>query len=193
MNRTELASHVLLVAIIVALTGLAGVFARAAYGQERSDARTVLLRAVVAEASWLERDHRAVLHTLARRAARAGISVEDMALRYCSVFKAPITRTWVLELDTACERPASWPERLDWEAHRVQCELTVERVDAFLAGDSIDPCKGRATHFGACDLAPDVANATSAGWLEIECGTASCFYAERRGVVDAVAAKGSRR
>jgi len=98
-----------------------------------------------------------------------------------------------LELQPTCEQPASWPESLDWETWQPQCVLTVERVEAFLAGDSIDPCKGRAMHFGAPDLQPDINNAATAGWRVVNCGgTASIFYGERRGVVDAQEAKGNR-
>jgi hypothetical protein len=161
-------------------------------GLHSSDRVKTLLIGVVAEATWLERDHRAILHVLERRAERAGVAVDKMARLYISAFKRAPERTWVMELEPTCEQPPSWPDSLDWEAWRPQCELTVERIEAFLAGDSVDPCKGRAMHFGAPDLQPDIENAASAGWRVVNCGgTASIFYAERRGVVSAADARGA--
>ena len=179
--------------LYTALVGLTGIVARAgcvatAHAQAPE---TTLLRAVVAEATWLERDHRAILHVLARRADRAGITVDEMARRYVSALKRPIARTWVLELEPHCEQPLSWPAHLDWEAHRIQCELTVERVRAFLAGDSIDPCRGRATQWGAPNLASDLERAARAPWRRVDCGkTANIFYARRADVLTAKEASG---
>jgi hypothetical protein len=115
-----------------------------------------------------------------------------MARRYVSAFKRAPARAWVMELEPTCEQPPSWPDSLDWQTWRPQCELTVDRIEAFLGGDSIDPCKGRATHFGAPDLQVDLARAARAGWRVIECGTATRFYAEQRGAIDAQIARGGR-
>lgn len=143
-----------------------------------------------AEATWLERDCRAIMHTLKRRAERVGISVADHAQDYVSAFKTGLpSRRWVMELEETCSQPPSWPARLDWEAHRPQCVLLFERVRAFVAGESIDPCKGRAWQWGARDLKPDVERAAKARWQSVDCGeTSNAFYSER--TVDAQEASG---
>lgn len=143
-----------------------------------------------AEATWLERDCRALMHVLQRRADRVGISVAEHAQDYVSAFKTGLpSRRWVMELEDTCSQPPSWPERLDWEAHRPQCVLLFERVRAFVAGESIDPCP-RAMHWGG-DM--DAHRAQRAGWMPLACGTANTFYAETGGAVSAAEAKGSTR
>ena len=172
-------------AVSLSMLVLCALFARGCFGvaEARADERstvTTLMRAAVSEATWLERDHRALLHVLGRRADSAGVSVEAMALRYVSIFKArvPADRLWILQLEPECNRPEAWPAHLDWEAHRMQCELTVERVRAFMAGDSIDPCAGRAWHWGAMNLPRDIDRAERAGWEVVRCDgpTANRFY-----------------
>lgn len=142
-----------------------------------ADRLTTLIRAVVAEATFAERDHRAILHVLARRAERAGVDIDVMASRYVSALKRPIARTWVLELTAECEQPSSWPASLDWSAHRGRCIATAERVRAFLAGELRNPCPG-AWHWGSLTLASDVERAARAGWRRVQCDgrTANAFY-----------------
>jgi hypothetical protein len=156
------------------------------------DTVRTLAQSCAAEATWLERDCRAILHTLKRRADRADISIASHARDYVSAFKTGLpARRWVLEIEETCSRPPSWPAHLDWEAHRYQCVLLFERVRAFVAGDSIDPCRGRAWHWGSRELTPDVERARRARWESVDCGTRNAFYSER--TVEAAEAKGGNR
>lgn len=152
------------------------------------DTVRTLAQSCAAEATWRERDCRALMHVLKRRADRVGISIAKHARDYVSAFKTGMpSRRWVLELEETCTEPPSWPARLDWEEHRPQCVLLFERVRAFVAGESIDPCP-RAMHWGG-DM--DVHRAERAGWRQLKCGTRNRFYSER--TVEATEAKGSTR
>lgn len=151
--------------------------------EAQGTAETTLARMAIGESDWNARDQSAVLHVVARRAARAGVSVEQMSLRYSSVFAGKPTprKRWVLAIESSCEQPTAWPKHLRWDRYRARCLATFERVQRFLRGELPDPCRGRANHFGSATIAVDVERAARAGWRRVSCGGAvNAFWARGR-------------
>ena len=174
-------TRALFLALLLALAGVTLCCARIAFAHDLET--LTLARAAIAESGWHDADQRGVLSVLARRAKRAGITPAAMALAYVSAFKvAPTPRLrWVLAIDESCEQPAHWPSNLDWAHHEPECRATFERVRMLLEGELSDPCRGRADHFGATNLEPDVLNAERAAWQRVECGAVlSAFWRSRR-------------
>lgn len=144
-----------------ALAALAAAAIALAPATARADDAETLARVAVLEAGFsAERDHAAIWHVLSRRAARAGWSIERMAVAYSS----PMRRG----------RWPAWAENAPDSAWR----RVLARAAAFLAGDVGDPCGGRAIHWG--DRAGDAIRAQRAGWLLATCGeTRNAFWMVR--------------
>jgi hypothetical protein len=184
-------TRALTTALVVALTGLCAIFARAAHGQ--ADTATILVRACVAEADFSAQDCAAILHTLDRRSRRAGIAIADHAVDYVSAFRVrPTDRLrWVMQIEPTCRKPEAWPADLAWERYAPKCTAAFAMVNAFLAGELDDPCNGRSWHWGSPHLPSDVERAARARWRVVRCGeTCNAFYSER--TTDAVEAKGTK-
>ena len=125
-----------------------------AAGQIANDDETVLVLAMaaVAEATWRESDHAGVLHVIRKRAERAGVSLQAMALDYVAAFDprtVPSDRLrWVLQLNLQATRPEAFPLTLSWSAHVEKWLAVIAMVRAFVADPSsvVDPCP-RAVHW----------------------------------------------
>lgn len=164
----------------------------------RAATALALLKAFVAEADLdAADDHAAIAHAMKRLADAKGISQLEQLHAYVSALKPSHKRTsrteWVLELDSTCARPPSFPSNLHWDEcrgrrctpRRVRCLEALARAHAFLDGELRDPCGG-ATQWGARDIKADVeraAKAVAAGrWIPARCAkaTANAFFVEVR-------------
>lgn len=146
-----------------------------------------LAHATIAEATFNAVDRAAILHALARRAARRGVAIDVMARMYVSAFRVtPTPRLrWVLAVDESCEQPAHWPSRLSWPAHRPRCRRAFEDVRRFLRGVLPDPCPGRADHWAGMAIERDrirADRAVQAGrWIPAHCaGARNAFFRQVR-------------
>ena len=127
----------------------------------------------VARPGWLEG---CVIQVaiIARRAAQRGVSFSTHARAYSSALKYPRNRPWLLELDRAGSRPASWgATRASWTRYRARWLRLLWVVRSQLAGDVPDTCP-EADHFGSVQL--DGWRADAAGWSRV-CSNAN----ERQG------------
>jgi len=113
----------------------------------RGDATTLAI-CVLAEAGGNRLDHHGILHVLKRRAMqlseRSGhhISIAEMARRYCRIFRDPPRHRNFL-------RALVWaqtPERPGYAHAWQQAQLSVV---LFLLEVDLDPCDGRAMHWGS--------------------------------------------
>lgn len=153
--------------------------------------------AMVAEAGWLaEADHRAIYHVLRRRWPRLQKRRPKRYSDFVSVVQGYVAamdpRTskggrvrWLLQLELGREdAPTGWPERANWEKHRVWWVRTVERARDCIAGRRCrDPYKGQALHWGGDMDSP------SGCMVELpNAGTANTFYS-----VDVECARKRRR
>jgi len=113
----------------------------------RREART-LATCILAEAGASRIDHHAILHVLQRRAAqltaRSGreISTADMAQRYCRIFRDPPQHRVFLLTFRWGEKPTKAQYAHAWR----QAQLSVA---LFMLGVDMDPCDGRAMHWGS--------------------------------------------
>ncbi len=107
---------------------VAGLLAGVALGQEPSDVDT-LTRCVMGEGSSNGRDHAAQLHVHAKRARWSGRTLVEQATEFANGCDAAR-----VERDRV-----KYPEA--WAAAQ-------KRVQAFLAGELPDPCKGQADNWG---------------------------------------------
>lgn len=162
---------------LVALVGaLVAAIASPTRAREASPA-LALARMAVAEAGWVaHRDHAAMWHVVARRAGRAGWTVQQMAYTYSSPLRRG--KHWALGLPPWASdvAPPGLPARVGWPAHRLEWERLLRAAQAFTEGAVGDPCRGRAWHWG--DRAGDRARAVRAGFHAVGCGpTLNLFWA----------------
>ena len=113
----------------------------------RAEARTLAICAL-AEAGASRLDHAGILHVLRRRSRqlseRSGrvVGVADMARRYCRIFRDPPQhRVFLLGMRWG-ELPANQHYAYAWQ----QAQLSVV---LFLLDVDMDPCDGRAMHWGS--------------------------------------------
>lgn len=148
-------------------------------------ARTTLLVQVAYAESV--HDRVALWHVLARRAAAAGVSLEQMATRYVSLLRpagASLPRgRWVRQVTADCARPAALPASEPWS--RAQCERVAADAEAFQRGELADPCEHAPTQWGMRGGVDRVraARAVQAGrWLPAACSSrmGNAFYREVR-------------
>jgi hypothetical protein len=136
----------------------------------RTEPATLLAQACWLEATYRHDDCAAIVHVIKRRAARAGVSVAAMAVRYSA-------------LDSGTERAAQalrLPAGLD-AAELPKWHALTSVVEGALSGRVKSPC-GRADHWGARNLPRDRDRARKAidegRWRLLGCTTANAFYAE---------------
>ena len=115
---------------------------------EHREEATTLAICLVAEAGPNRGDHHAILYVIKRRAQllteRSGtpVSSAEMARRYCRIFRDPPKHRLFL-------RSLSWahtPETPQYAHAWRQAQLSVV---LFLLGVDVDPCSGRALHWGS--------------------------------------------
>jgi len=139
--------------------------------QNRPDA-TALAICVVAEAGANRLDHHGILHVLQRRAAalsqRSGtyVPVAEMARRYCRIFRdAPRHRLFL--------RAFAWAQTPDRQAYAHAWKQAQLSVVLFLLGVDMDPCDGKAMHWGSHADAKKPPKRT----VRVECGpTLNIFW-----------------
>lgn len=109
---------------------------------------TTLAICVAAEAGANRLDHHAILHVLQNRATllskRSGqrVSIAEMARRYCRIFRDPPKHRNFLRAFAWAQTPERQSYAFAWQ----QAQLSVV---LFLLGVDIDPCDGKAMHWGS--------------------------------------------
>lgn len=115
--------------------------------QHRPEATTLAI-CVVAEAGANRLDHHAILHVLKRRAmqlsSRSGqhVSTSEMARRYCRIFRDPPKHRNFL-------RALAWAQTPERQAYAHAWRQAQLSVVLFLLDVDIDPCDGKAMHWGS--------------------------------------------
>ena len=115
--------------------------------QHRPEATTLAI-CVVAEAGGNRLDHHAILHVLQRRAlqlsSRSGqhVSTAEMARRYCRIFRDPPKHRNFL-------RAFAWAQAPDRQAYARAWQQAQLSVVLFLLHIDMDPCDGKAMHWGS--------------------------------------------
>jgi hypothetical protein len=143
------------------------------------------------EGGWSLADAAAVVHVIKRRAHRSGWTFSAMALRYSQLDGDSDRAAFARRLPWGDEPswPRAWNER--WSLVRAVARGALD-------GTIESPCGKRAVHWGARNLAPDVARATRAieagRWRRVRCATrvANAYFAEVRRVLPAAEAAGGR-
>lgn len=139
-----------------------------------------LARAMVSEADWSARDHAALAWALARRwhmrrKLEPEVTFEEIVRRYCAGLRGkPRTQRarWVRELEGE-DKPESWNDRSGlWVNYRSAWLRVRAFARSWSRGKVIDPCRGRATHWGGPMDRP------SSHYRAVDCGmTRNIFYA----------------
>lgn len=117
---------------------------------------------LIAEATYSERDHVAILHVLQKRARKQGVTLSEMARRYSAVWRRP-----------------SVPYRVTSAVsmHPRKYRALLRTISAHRRGLTRNPCPG-ADHWGA-PYGADLERARRAGWRRIDCGTVNAFWSLR--------------
>lgn len=146
----------------------------------------LLVRSALAESSWSRADAAAQWHVLQRRAARAGVPMEQMVRGYVSAWKAGLGErsAWKLHVSESCAEPEQWQRNVEgaWSGYEARCRRLFEDARAFVAGELADPCS--ADQWGSPHLARDAeraARAMRAGrWILARCSapTANRYFRE---------------
>ena len=147
-------------------------------GSSPSRTSLVLARVAFAEAGLdNHEDHAAVWHVLRRRSRLLGISIEQTAKRYCSLYKTNHKRAQKIRGLRAEGHRLSDSPRRGRVSERQAWIATIKRAQLFLKGNVEDPCAEPAVHFG--DRHGDKLRAERAGWRRVSCPTKNLFWAIR--------------
>ena len=117
--------------------------------EHRPMARTLAI-CVLAEAGGNRLDHAGILYVLQRRAEqltqRSGtlVSTDEVARRYCRIFRDPPRHRTFL-------RSFSWAATPAREVYAEPWRKAQLSVVIFLLGLGVDPCDGRAMHWGSAE------------------------------------------
>ncbi|MBN1654277.1 MAG: hypothetical protein JXA30_10950 [Deltaproteobacteria bacterium] len=141
-----------------------------------------LARAMVAEAGWTsENDHIAIAYVLARRWRRLTerwpeLRFLDVIRNYCAglgSYRRELTprQRWLRSLSWNDLVPEGWPEGISWDRHLRYWRSILERSDRWSKGNLLDPCRGRAWHWGGTIDTP------RGRMVPVNCGeTQNTFY-----------------
>ncbi len=155
-------------------------------GTAKADDRAAVTMAhlYVAEAGWdSPRDYAAIYHAVAEGARRRGVSLEDQARAYGSIFRSEGPRAaWVLGMDEHASKPPGWPENVSWADYgRPRWLRVLAWSQRAMATAPRNPCDGQPRHWGGPRLAIDrrrAGRAVLAGrWRPLRCGGRNDYYA----------------
>lgn len=143
-----------------------------------------LARIVIGEAGWqaTEADDAAHHAVLASRAARMGVSYRTAAALYAPrhVGVATSRRPWIAELDWTLRRPASWPSRASWSAHKPHWVRILGLAARAHRGELAHPCDGEPHHWGGPGVDHErIERGIARGyWRRLDCGSTSNVFLE---------------
>jgi hypothetical protein len=107
--------------------------------------RLVLLQSAIGEATWKGHEigeDLAILWIYKKRQIKTGWTLYKVVKEYSAavkVFKAKPNK-WINFIPITCEKPTKhWKKKWKWENYKADCLSTRSTVDAFLAGETVDP------------------------------------------------------
>ncbi len=175
--------HTIVVSLLIALVCNTATAEVLPAEQWTPEARLTLARALVAEATWSRIDHAAIAWVLQKRwrqrqQRRPTWTFEEQVTAYCSGMRLRSKRTaWFRSLPenpVASIAPVNWPSKREWAEYVPHWERVLVTVDQWQAGDVVDPCRGKAIHWGSVE---DSSRPTRGGWRAVACGpTRNIFW-----------------
>ena len=142
----------------------------------------LLMRVWVAEAGWTApRDHAAINGTLQKWVGVRGDTLQAVVRRMVDNHSGALDRSlWLLDLNSECDEPVGWPQKLRWSKYQPLCFALAHRAERALAGRLPDPCHGKADQWRAKrSKMKALRKALRKGYVRVHCGkTVNAFLKE---------------
>lgn len=127
-------------------------------------------------------------HAQADLAEQAARGLEAQVRAYTPIFKRKKNgewllngprRAWIRALTSTAAEPEHWPANARWEDHAPAWLAVYEAAQAFLAGETLNPCPEAEHYGGRCDDEKGACDPPAACMARVDCGETRQAYWRR--------------